>query len=102
MLMLSCFFNLGQLIDDLCDAAERSNVVAMERLLLLGVRPDVCGDRSHRTPLHYAALKNNSEVAQMLLERNPDNEARDKEHQTPLHFTAWNNKLRSGTTFTRK
>ena len=89
--MFSFFSDLEQLGKDLCDAAERGDVEAIERLLLLGVSADVRGGLLNTTPLHIVAHRNSVQVAQVLLEHDPDIKARDEDNRTPLHFAARNN-----------
>lgn len=86
----SCYSYLEQLVDDLILAAERDDVGTIARLLSLGVSPDARGS-GKKTPLHYAALSNNTEMAQLLLQHNGNIEARDEENQTPLHNAALQN-----------
>lgn len=63
----------------------------MKRLLYLGISPNVCGGLRNRTPLHSVAYHDNTDMAQLLFEHNPDIEARDEDNRTPLHFTALRN-----------
>ena len=47
-------------------------------------------DEENQTPLHDAALKNSTEVAQLLIAHKADIEARTSFNQTALHFAAEN------------
>ena len=70
----------------LCSALETSGKPDVVRLLLdhgAAVRMPA-HDKHCRSALHVAAGSGNSELVQMILERNPDIEARDDEGETPL------------------
>ena len=88
VLMSSCSSYLESLHDGIFRAAETDDAKNMERLLLLGVSPVVCGGRFNATPLHDTALHNSKKVAQLLLNHDANIEARDKYNRTPLHIAA--------------
>jgi ankyrin repeat protein len=48
-------------------------------------------DNQDQTPLHYAAMNDHKDVAQLLLENKADVNARTSDDWTPLHFAALNN-----------
>jgi ankyrin repeat protein len=43
------------------------------------------------TPLHLACQNNHHEIAELLLKKSADTNARDANQNTPLHYSAWNN-----------
>lgn len=67
------------------------NKKLIEFLLELGAPPDGLPNYFDGTPLHEAALKNNTFIIQLLLDRGADINARDTNDQTALHKAAWNN-----------
>ena len=78
-------FNLEQPGYDLYQTIETGDVGMVGRLLSLGVSPDVrSNDVFIHTPLHYTALNNSTEIAQLLITHKADIEARDKYNCTPL------------------
>ena len=89
--IFSCFSYLEQLEDDLCHAAEADDVKMVERILSRGIAPNYSCRIFSKTPLHFAAFKNSTETAQLLLERGAEIEARDIHNITPLHDAALNN-----------
>eukprot|EP00192_Tetraselmis_astigmatica_P009507 CAMPEP_0117688726 /NCGR_PEP_ID=MMETSP0804-20121206/24017_1 /TAXON_ID=1074897 /ORGANISM="Tetraselmis astigmatica, Strain CCMP880" /LENGTH=935 /DNA_ID=CAMNT_0005501265 /DNA_START=422 /DNA_END=3230 /DNA_ORIENTATION=+ len=69
-------------------AARQGRLDAVERLLLADRSAVRLRDEGGRTALHWAARKNRSEVASLLLSSGADPNARDAEEMTPLHLAA--------------
>jgi len=81
--------------DLLTDAALKSNKKSMELLLSLGVDPNSLTSNGKLTPLMVAAKKNNSLMAQLLLEPKnaADADLRNLTGSTPLHEAVKSNSI---------
>uniref|UniRef100_A0A914HKI0 Uncharacterized protein n=1 Tax=Globodera rostochiensis TaxID=31243 RepID=A0A914HKI0_GLORO len=66
-----------------------ANNEAVLRVLLheLRVDPQIF-DNESRTPLHYAALHDRTELARLLIEYGASNDTRDRSNVTPAHYAA--------------
>jgi len=67
------------------DLENRANCAAI--LLKNKARID-CRDSKARTPLHFAAMHGNTELADLLLGKSADTNVKDVEGRTPLHWAA--------------
>lgn len=63
-------------------------------LLLFFSGSDIClEDNFNRTCVHYAAMKDHSDIIQCLIERGAELEVGDRDGQTPAHYSAQYNSL---------
>lgn len=72
---------------DIFTAVNNNDIALVKKLLQLGENPNH-QDQEDKTPLHYAAIKGNVEIAQILLEAGADPNAKDPLDYTPLHFAS--------------
>ncbi|CAG0897936.1 unnamed protein product [Darwinula stevensoni] len=68
-------------------AASVNNVAEVERLLKIGVGPNLADERK-RTALHIAASRGFTEVVRVLLQNGADPNAKDCVNNIPLHLAA--------------
>ena len=75
---------------DIWEAAYDGNIEAVKHHLDAGVDVNV-KDEGGETPLHVAALMNNAEVAELLIDEGAEVNAKGVlDGNTPLHWAAWN------------
>ena len=68
-------------------AATVGNIEAVKQHLAAGVDVDVKAESSDEwTPLHYAAYSSQKEVAELLIDKGADVNAKDKNGKTPLDW----------------
>lgn len=92
----------GKLNKQLLHAVENNDLPAIGQLVRLGASPKhTLPDNGHRSLLHIAALKGFADVADELVKRGADVNARDAEDVTPLHCASWNNHIHTVDKLTR-
>ena len=72
---------------ELLQAVREGEVEDVLRLLSQGARVDAT-DSTGETPLHYAATRGKTDIAELLIAHGADVNARDAMDQTPLHYAA--------------
>ena len=65
-------------------AAYNGNIEAVKQHLSNGVDVNVKGGFADGTPLHYAAANGHKEIAELLIEKGADLNAKDEDGGTPL------------------
>ena len=65
-------------------AAETGNIEAVKQHLAAGTDVNVKGGFADGTPLHYAAANGHKEIAELLIEKGADLNAKDEDGGTPL------------------
>ena len=68
------------------EAESSGNIEAVKKHLAAGA--DVNAKIGEETPLHFAALFGRKEIAEMLIDRNPDMNALDNNGDTPLDLAS--------------
>jgi cytohesin len=70
---------------DIHEAASKGNIAVVKQHLAAGTDVDTRDDAyGGQTPLHWAAVGNNKELAELLIANGADVNARDKDGDTPL------------------
>ena len=72
----------------LMDAAIDGNIEAVKQHLAAGTKVDAIMGFDGRTPLLGAVRKGHKEIAEMLIDRNPDMNALDNNGDTPLDLAS--------------
>ena len=70
--------------DDIWTAAEEGNVEAVKGYLAIGVNVDERDESYGATPLHWAAFRGRNEVAEFLIAKGADVNAKNQADATPL------------------
>ena len=74
----------GELDVPILAAAYNGNIEAVKQHLAAGTDVNVKGGFADGTPLHYAAANGHKEIAELLIEKGADLNAKDEDGGTPL------------------
>jgi cytohesin len=74
----------GELDVPILAAAYNGNIEAVKQHLAAGTDVNVKGGFADGTPLHYAAANGHKEIAELLIEKGADMNAKDEDGGTPL------------------
>ena len=80
--------NISYSEDSLIECVKNSDIVAVKLFLISGMKPDVRDSRNGNTLLQLAAVKGSKDIAELLLLKGADVNAKNNDSQTPLHFAA--------------
>ena len=72
--------------ENIFEAIEWGNIEAVKWHLAAGTDVNVKGGFADGTPLHYAAANGHKEIAELLIEKGADLNAKDEDGGTPLDY----------------
>ena len=75
---------------DIHQAAEAGNITVVKYHLDAGVNVNVEDNFFNRTPLHHAAIEDQKEIVELLIDNSADVNAKDVNGYTPLDWAIFN------------